>query len=399
MSLPTALRASVASYAFDRDTFERLRSSVVTGALDPASNRLPAPPTPLRMPPIDVRSGADVGVGVHARWSDRGTTALARGEVAVLVLNGGMATRFGGGAKGVVSVAEGHPRASFLAIKLAEVRKRAAELGGRIPVVLMHSFATEATSRAHVEAIDWAGLEEDDRMWFSQSIMPRVLPDGTPLFELPGADALDDATLFAAPGHGDTLKRLRDSGTLAKLRESGVMHVLVSNVDNVGATLDPVVLGAHLEAVDRGAAVSVEVVRRVQGDAGGCVAELPSRPSGPEPADGRAAIIEGFRLPEAVDLADFPHFNTNTLWLATDAMDRTFDLSWFAVRKTIAWPDEPKPRDVVQFEQLIGQVTELVPTAFLDVERSERFLPIKTREDLATAAPALLEFAKDVGLA
>jgi UTP--glucose-1-phosphate uridylyltransferase len=388
--LDVQLRPSVASYAFDRETFERLRRAVVTGALDPASNRLPAPPTPLRMPPIDVRSGADVSAVARARWSERGLAALQAGEVAVLVLNGGMATRFGGGAKGVVPVSAEHPRASFLAIKLAEVRKRATELGARIPVVLMHSFATEATSRAHVDALDWAGLDERDRMWFSQSIMPRVLPDGTPLAELPGSNALDDSTLFAAPGHGDTLKRLRESGTLATLRERGVKHVLVSNVDNVGATLDPIVLGAHLDAVVRGAAVSVEVVRRTRGDAGGCVAELP---------DGRAAIIEGFRLPEGVDLADFPHFNTNTLWLALDAMDRTFDLSWFAVRKTIAWPGEASPRDVVQFEQLIGQVTELVPTAFLDVERDERFLPIKTREDLAAAAPALVEFAKDVGLA
>jgi UTP--glucose-1-phosphate uridylyltransferase len=388
MSTGAALRASVASYAFDRETFDRLRRAVVTGSLDPASNRLPAPPTPLRTPPIDVRRHR--AAAGPASPADLGSAALRKGAVAVLVLNGGMATRFGGGAKGVVPVSEEHPRASFLAIKLAEVRKRATELGTSIPVVLMHSFATEAASRAHVDAIDWAGLAQHDRMWFSQSIMPRVLPDGTPLFELPGADDLDDATLFAAPGHGDTLKRLRDSGTLAKLRERGVEHVLVSNVDNVGATLDPLVLGAHLEAVERGAAVSVEVVRREDGDAGGCIAEI---------AGGNAAIIEGFRLPEGIDLADFPHFNTNTLWLHLAAMDRSFDLTWFAVRKTIAWPGQAAPRPVVQFEQLIGQVTEVVPTAFLDVERSERFLPIKTREDLAVAAPALVEFAKDVGLA
>ncbi len=385
LAMPTgaALRPSVAEYAFDRETFDRLRAAVVTGALDPASNRLPAPPTPLRTPPIDLRTkGADT----DAR-SARGIAALREGKVAVLVLNGGMATRFGGGAKGIVPVSDAHPRASFLAIKLAEVRQRATELSTHIPVVLMHSFATETTSRAHVDSLDWAGLAKEDRLWFSQSIMPRVLPDGTPLFELDGADALDDATLFAAPGHGDTLKRLRDSGTLATLRERGVQHVLVSNVDNVGATLDPVVLGAHLES---GASVSVEVVRREKGDAGGCVADLP---------DGRPAIIEGFRLPEGVDLADFPHFNTNTLWLKLDAMDRSFDLSWFAVRKTIAWPGRPADVAVVQFEQLIGQVTELVPSAFLDVERGERFLPIKTREDLAVAAPALVEFARDVGLA
>lgn len=385
MRSPVQLRASVAHHAFDSATFDDLRRRVVTGALDPAANRLSAAPTPLRAPPIDLRAlqGSD-----RARLEERGLAALRAGKVAVLVLNGGMATRFGGGAKGVVPVIDGHPRASFLAVKLAEVKQRAEQVGGSIPVVLMHSFATEAVSRAHVDSIDWAGLNANDRYWFSQSIMPRVLPDGTPLASLPEADQLDDSTLFAAPGHGDTLGRLRGSGVLAKLRARGVEHVLLSNVDNVGASLDPIVLGAHLDAAALGHAVSVEVVRRIPGDAGGCIADLPN---------GRPAIIEGFRLPVGVDLADFPHFNTNTLWLVAAEMDRTFDLTWFAVRKKIAWPGGGE-REVVQFEQLVGQVTELVPSAFLDVDRDARFLPIKTREDLAASHAPLEAFAKSVGL-
>jgi UTP--glucose-1-phosphate uridylyltransferase len=377
------LRKSVAHHAFDRATFEDLQRRVVTGELEPSANRLANAPTPLATPPIDVESAAD-----RARRTELGLAALRASKVAVLVLNGGMATRFGGGAKGVVPVVDGHPRTSFLAVKLAEVEQRATALQAAIPVVLMHSFATEAASRAHVDEVDWAGLRKDDRYWFSQSIMPRVLPDGRPLAELPEADHFDDSTLYAAPGHGDTLARLRSSGVLAKLRERGVEHILVSNIDNVGASLDPTVLGAHLEAAQRGAAVSVEVVRRIAGDAGGCIADLPG---------GRPAIIEGFRLPVGTDLADYPHFNTNTLWLVADQMDRPFALTWFAVRKKIAWPGGGE-REVVQFEQLIGQVTEHVPTAFLDVDRDARFLPIKTREDLAAARPKLEAFAHSVGL-
>jgi UTP--glucose-1-phosphate uridylyltransferase len=45
---------------------------------------------------------------------------------------------------------------------------------------------------------------------------------------------------------------VRDSGVIEALPARGVEHVLVSNVDNLGATLDPLVLGAHLEAVHRG---------------------------------------------------------------------------------------------------------------------------------------------------
>ena len=382
------LRSSVAHHAFDLAAFADLRRRVVTGELEPAANRLARAPTPLATAPIDLRTSGAASNPSHARRTELGLAALRAGQVAVLVLNGGMATRFGGGAKGVVPVVDGHARTSFLAVKLAEVKQRADALGCSIPVVLMHSFATEATSRAHVDGIDWAGLRPDDRLWFSQSIMPRVLPDGTPLAMLAEAEHFDDSTLYAAPGHGDTLARLRSSGTLATLRDRGVEHILISNVDNVGASLDPMVLGAHLEAAAAGAAVSVEVVRRVPGDAGGCIADLPG---------GRPAIIEGFRLPTGTDLADYPHFNTNTLWLVAKDMDRDFGLTWFAVRKKIAWPGGGE-REVVQFEQLIGQVTEFAPSAFLDVDRDTRFLPIKTREDLAAARPALEAFARSVGL-
>lgn len=381
------LRSSVAHHAFDHATFATLQQRVLTGELDPAANRLPGMPTQLATAPIDLRPDGATASEIAA-YAEVGREALRAGKVAVLVLNGGMATRFGGGAKGIVPVVEGHPRTSFLAVKLAEVRQTSLELGGAIPVVIMNSFATEAATREHLVAIDWAGLRVGDRYTFDQSIMPRVLPDGTPLAELANAEELDDSTLFAAPGHGDTLGRLRGSGTLAALRDRGVEHILVSNVDNVGATLDPMVLGAHMRAAEGGAAVSVEVVRRVAGDAGGCIADLP---------DGRPAIIEGFRLPPGTDLADFPHFNTNTLWLVASAMDRDFDLTWFAVRKKLAWPDGSE-HDVVQFEQLIGQVTERVPSAFLDVDRAQRFVPIKTREDLAAARGTLESFARDAGL-
>jgi hypothetical protein len=136
------------------------------------------------------------------------------------------------------------------------------------------------------------------------------------------------------------------------------------------------------------------VVRREAGDAGGCIALL---------EDGTAAIIEGFRLPVGVDMADYPHFNTNTLWLATAAVDREIPLSWFAVRKQIEWPEASRAGkdgklEVVQFERLIGQITESVPSAYLEVDRAARFLPIKVREDLQTEASALAAFARAAGV-
>jgi UTP--glucose-1-phosphate uridylyltransferase len=145
------LRSSVSSYAFDSATFERLRGRVGSGALDPAANRLHEPPTPLQQPPVDLR--ASIAEAERARLHAIGEDALRRGKVAILVLNGGMATRFGGGAKGIVPVVPGHPRVSFLAIKLAEVRQQAEALGAAIPAVIMHSFATQGPSQNHLAEI------------------------------------------------------------------------------------------------------------------------------------------------------------------------------------------------------------------------------------------------------
>jgi len=225
-----------------------------------------------------------------------------------------------------------------------------------------------------------------DRRVFEQSLLPRVLPDGAPLPTLPGARDLADATLFAAPGHGDTLLRLRESGTLEWLASQGVRHLMLSNVDNLGATLDPIVLGAHLEAARSGCGLSVEVVERQQGDAGGCVALV----------EGRAQIVEAFRLPVGVALADYPLFNTNTLWATLEALRPAHPLTWFPVRKAIEWTGGSE-LEVIQFETLIGQLSEFVPTCCLLVDR-ERFLPIKTREDLAEAAHAITALVRATGL-
>ena len=382
------LRPSAADYAFDAAAFDALRSRFEQGYLSVDIARLPRPPDTLDSlpnPPVhDFRTfGPRVAEGERnlGYLAERGRFALRNGRAAVLILNGGMATRFGGVPKGVVPVVEGQPE-TFLWVKLAQVAKLIRELDATIPVIVMHSFATEAVSRKHLQDIDWAGVPEAMRCEFSQSIMPRVTPNAVPLANLPGADALPDTVVYAAPGHGDTLIRLRASGVLHKLRQAGVEHMLVSNVDNLGAELDPILLGGHIEAVDAGAHMSVEVVRR-ENDKGGCVGVIAGRP----------VIIEGFRLPEGTDYDRYPQFNTNTLWFWLSAIDRDFDLDWFPVEKQVEGPDG-KPIEVVQFEQLIGQATEHLEAHYFEVDRERRFLPIKTWDDLAAAMPRMRAMVK-----
>lgn len=372
ISLPEAVRGT----PFDDDQFRVLCAEWRAGALSTETQRLAAAPGVLEGADTPVELGPELSAAQSAGFAAAGRAAIASGRVALLIMAGGMATRFGGGAKGAVSIHPDHAL-SFLGLALRDTQRLATTNGAAsIPVVVMTSFATHDDVVAHLDAIDWGGVPSESRHVFGQSLMPRIeAQSGRALCEREDADALALTTSFAAPGHGDTLGRLRDSGTLARLRERGVEHLLVANVDNLGARIDPLVLGAHLDAVRGGAKLTVEVVRRETGDAGGCVARLEQGP----------AIVEAFRLPEGVPLERYPHFNTNTLWFELSGLDAPLPLDWFAVRREAPGVDD-ETVEVVQFERLIGQASEFLPTAFVSVPRALRFRPIKTREDLVACA-------------
>ena len=355
--LDAETRAVLERYGFDDATFERLRAAVASGELTAAGNVARGTVEPPQ--DGDVTRLPEPG---SAGWADAraaGTEALAAGRIAQVVLAGGMATRFGGVVKGAVEALDGR---SFLSWKLGETARLGNALGVEIPVALMTSFQTEDETRAHV-----ATLAVPEPLWFSQFVSLRLTEDGELFRE-------DSGVSLYAPGHGDLLPALRRSGTLDELRRRGVEHVAVSNVDNLGARLDPVVVGAHVLA---GRPMTAEVARK-EGDMGGAPARV----------DGRLGLLEGPQFPADFDQGRIRVFNTNTTTLALDAIDRDFDLQWLVVHKSVAG------RTAVQLERLYHQIAWELDTTFLEVPRSGprgRFFPIKEPADLETARPGLRE--------
>ncbi|HEX5051390.1 MAG TPA: hypothetical protein VFZ65_06430, partial [Planctomycetota bacterium] len=103
-------------YGFDAALQQRWQEDIAAGRLSKASNAVtddllaPPPGTLQKLP----------GSGTKA-WRELerlGKAAIARGQLGVVVLNGGMATRFGGVVKGVVPVL-GSNR-SFLALAIED---------------------------------------------------------------------------------------------------------------------------------------------------------------------------------------------------------------------------------------------------------------------------------------
>jgi UTP--glucose-1-phosphate uridylyltransferase len=147
-----------------------------------------------------------------------------------------------------------------------------------------------------------------------------------------------------------------------------VRLVTISNVDNLGARVDPVVVGAHVLAARP---LTCEVAVK-EGDLGGA----------PVRVDGRLQLVEGPRFPLTFDQELVPVFNTNTAVVDADALDRDYDLTWLYVRKDVAG------KAAVQLERLYNELSAFLPTTYLEVPRRGprgRFLPIKTPEDLELA--------------
>jgi UTP--glucose-1-phosphate uridylyltransferase len=203
---------------------------------------------------------------------------------------------------------------------------------------------------------------------FHQFVSLRLEPDGELFLDDRGKPSL------YAPGHGDLFEALCGSGALARLRERGARFVTVSNVDNLGARVEPAIIGMHVLS---GRPVMCEVARK-EGDMGGA----------PVRVDGRLQILEGPRFPRDFDQELVPVFNTNTALFDLDALDRDYELTWLYVEKDVGG------RTAVQVERVYHEVSAFLPTTYLEVPRggpNGRFLPIKTPADLDRAQDDLRE--------
>jgi len=350
-ALPADVTALLARHGFDRARFLALSERVRAGTS--ADNRVSGDVT--APAPGDVSDLPVEGSDEHARLRELGLGVLARGECALVVLAGGMATRMGGVVKALVEAVPGH---TFLDLRLAEVDHVARTAGHAPPFWLMTSHATDTGIR---EALG-SRLDGDAVAVFSQHLSLRITPSGDLYLDGEGRPSEH------APGHGDLPDALRASGLLQRFVERGGKTVMVANLDNLGAALDPVVLGWHLS---HGNPVSCEVVDKLGSDRGG----IPVR------WNGRPVVLEEFRLPQGFDPASVRVFNTNTFHFDARAL-LGLDMDWtfFVVEKKA----DGKP--VIQFERLIGEVTSHLDTRFIRLPRDgadSRFLPVKDNDELA----------------
>lgn len=356
-ALPSALKARLERRGFSAAT---LCGWAADRRSDDERNRLTGDVRPVAPGVVSGLPPADSDAFSALRR--QGEEALARGELAVCVLAGGMATRMGGVVKALMEVVAGR---SFLDLRRHEADALTVTYGATTPLWLMTSEPTEAPIAAALAAGSGAASTQT----FEQYVSLRLAADPPSRLWRDGSGA---PSVYAT-GHGDLPDAIRGpGGPLASFVAGGGRHVWISNVDNLGARVDAALLGAHIEA---GRPVTVEVVDKREGDTGG----------GPVRFDERVVICEHFRLPQNFPPASVRVFNTNTFLVDARAL-LELDHAWTYLRVHKRVADRP----AVQFERLLGELTFALPSRYVRVPRegpSSRFVPVKTRADLRLAAP------------
>lgn len=355
--LPETTRALLRLNDFDQERFLRLAQRL--GEAQAASNRVTGRVNPPKEG--DIVDLPDPGTPDYQRYLELGSRALERGECGFVLLAGGMATRMGGVVKALV---EALPGRTFLDLRVSEVRALEQRFGRRPPLYLMTSYATDQDTRQALGS----ELDAGHVAVFRQHVSLRLTPDGDLYLDESGAPSLH------AHGHGDFLDAFRESGLLDKFIAGGGRTIMVANLDNLGAALDPAVIGFHLS---HGAPCTSEVVDKVGSDRGGIPVRL----------DGKLVVLEEFRLPADFDPSRVTVFNVNTFCFDAQTLaSLELDYTYFRVEKQV------DGASVIQFERLINELTFVLKTQYLRVPRSgpqSRFLPVKDFDELQARRPEI----------
>jgi len=346
-----SLAALLETNGFDGKQHEQIRTHLREGRIGLAQNRLPA-----NAGIEDVR-GEDVADLTKKRDADleaQGLAALRNGEIAVVSLAAGAGSRWTQGA-GVVKAL--HPFAklagrhrTFLETHLAKSRRISRLAGANIPHIFTTSYLTHEPTAAFLAAHADYGYEGPLLLSRGKSVGLRMVPTERDLRfaweEMPqqmldeqqqkvrdslrtaligwarGAGEASDYTdnlplqCLHTVGHWFEIPNLFRNGTLAQLlaQRPQLKTLLLHNIDTLGADVDPVMLGQHLQS---GAALTFEVITRRLEDRGGGLARV----------NGRPRLVEGLAMPREEAEFALTYYNTLTTWIDLDRLLEAFGLS------------------------------------------------------------------------
>ncbi|KAJ8978966.1 hypothetical protein NQ317_001438 [Molorchus minor] len=268
-------------------------------------------------------------------------------KLVVVKLNGGLGTSMGcHGPKSVITV---RSNLTFLDLTVQQIEHLNKTYKVNVPLVLMNSFNTDEDTEKIIREIQKPASRDpylSTVLINKESLMPIAKSAG--VHNHPEA--------WYPPGHGDFYESFRNSGLLDRFLKNGRECCFISNIDNLGATVDLNILNLLLNPKD---AVQHEFIMEVT-DKTRADVKVPKE------------HVDAFK-----SVKTFKYFNTNNLWAKLGAIDRILTQGGLSMEiitnsKTLENGLNKLPSAAMKaFEGAIG----------INVPRS-RFLPVKTTSDL-----------------
>ncbi|EFC40399.1 UDP-glucose pyrophosphorylase 2-like protein [Naegleria gruberi] len=292
-------------------------------------------------------------------------------KLIVIKLNGGLGTTMGcTGPKSVIQVRE---EDTFLDLTIKQIQFLNSKYNVDVPLVLMNSFNTSEDSKKIITAPKYANVKVRIEC-FEQNQFPRIIKES--LLPLP-SDIPSDSNKEAwyPPGHGDFYSSFFQSPLYNQFKQEGKEYIFLSNIDNLGATVDLRVLKYLTEnQVD----FCMEVTKKTMADVkGGTLINY----------DGKAVkLLELAQVPkhhvkDFESIEKFKIFNTNNLWIRLPSIETQLE----ELKRKVEIINNEKEVDgvkIIQLETAAGAAIQVFNKSLgIEVPRS-RFLPVKKCSDL-----------------
>ena len=313
-------------------------------------------------------------------------------KTVIIKLNGGLGTSMGlDKAKNLLPLRDG---LTFLDVIVRQVLAARERHGVRLPLLLMNSFRTAADTEQALAA--YPELARDGLpLGFVQNREPKLTADGLEPVEWPADPELE----WCPPGHGDLYIALQTSGVLDQLIEAGYQYANVCNGDNLGTAPSPQIAGWFAAS---GAPYAAEVCHRTVNDRKG--GHLAIRKADQQLILRDTAQTADDEMDYFTDEHRHPFFHTNNLWfdliMLRDALvERSSVLGLPMIRneKTVD-PSDKSSTKVIQIESAMGAAVEVFEGATAICVGRDRFLPVKTTNELLLLRSDLYELDEDYRL-
>lgn len=341
--------------------------------------------------PISVMTVDEINNSFSA-YEEKGLEAIKAGEVAAVLLAGGMGTRLGSdNPKGMYDIGLTRPVYIFQRLfeNLMEVTDRA---GSYVHLFIMTSEKNHQATVSFIQGQNYFGYPKEYVHFFSQEMAAATDYDGNVYMEA------KDRIATSPNGNGGWYLSLKKAGLSEVIEKAGIKWLNVFAVDNVLQKIaDPAFVGA---TISNSCVCGAKVIRKVDKNEGVGVLCL---------EDNHPSIVEYYELTDemkdAVDEKGEPAYNYGVILNYLFGVKELDDivarkLPLHVVEKKIPYiSDEgvlisPEKPNGYKYETLILDMIKLLDSCCAyEVVREREFAPIKnlTGVDSVESARALLQ--------